>query len=124
MTVDRLGLEMCDNCFTTEIKSFPDETTWNSFDLELTKKLGQGKMKNIKFVNDAQRDKDDGQYIYECSTCGEKWKMKDPDNAFRGYFLKLSTLGRVTTNLNWGQKFWLGLIGLIVIRVIYGLLTN
>jgi hypothetical protein len=115
---------MCDNCFLAEIKSFPDETTWTSFDLELTKKLGQGKMKNIKFVHDGQRDKDDGQYIYECLACGEKWKMKDPDNAFRGYFLKLSTLEKVTTNLNWGQIFWLGLIGLIIIRVIYWLLTN
>ena len=115
---------MCDNCFTAEIKFFPDETSWTSFDLELTKKLGQGKMKNTKFVHDGQRDKDNGQYIYECLACGEKWKMKDPDNAFRGYFLKLSTLERVTTKLNWGQKFWLGLIGLIIIRVIYGLLTN
>ena len=115
---------MCDNCFRTEIKSFPDETSWTSFDLDLTKKLGQGKMKNIKFVHDGRRDKDDGQYIYECLTCGQKWKMKDPDNAFRGYFLKLSTLEKVTTNLNWGQKFWLGLVGLIIMRVIYGLLTN
>lgn len=115
---------MCDNCFMTEIKSFPDEATWNSFDLELTKKLGQGKMKNIKFVNDGQRDKDDGQYIYECLTCGEKWKMKDPDNAFRGYFLKLSTVDKLTTSLTLGQKIGLGFLGLIIIRVIYGLLTN
>jgi hypothetical protein len=94
------------------------------FDLELTKKLGQGKMKNVKFVHDGKIDKDHGQYIYECLTCGEKWKMKDPDNAFRGYFLKLSTLEKVTGHLNWGQKVWLGLIGLIVIIVVYGLLTN
>jgi len=115
---------MCTNCFMAERKSFPDDQTWTSFDLELTKKLGQGKMKNIKFVHDGQRDKDDGQHIYECLTCGEKWKMKDPDNAFRGYFLKLSTFDRVTTKLTIGQKIGLGFIGLIIIRVIYGLLTN
>jgi hypothetical protein len=115
---------MCDNCFRTEIKSFPDETTWISFDLELTKKLGEGKMQNIKFVNDGQRDKDDGQYIYECLSCGETWKMKDPDNAFRGYFLKLSTVDKMTTNLTLGQKIGLGFLGLIIVRVIYGLLTN
>lgn len=83
---------MCENCFMSEIKSFPDETSWTSFDLKLTTKLGQEKMKNTTFEHDEQRDKDDGQYIYECLTCEEKWKMKDPDNTFRGYFLKVSTL--------------------------------
>lgn len=82
---------MCNSCFTAEIKSFPDEKTWTSFDFDLTKKLGQGKMRNFKFINDGQRDKDDGEYIYECLTCREKWKLRDPDHAFRGYFLKLST---------------------------------
>lgn len=115
---------MCDNCFTTERKSFPDAKTWTSFDLELTKKLGEGKMRNIKFVQDGQRDKDDGQYIYECLTCGEKWKLKDPDNAPEGYFLKLSTLDKVTTRLTTWQIIGLGFLGLIVIRVIYELLVN
>lgn len=115
---------MCDNCFTTEIQSFPDAKSWTTFDLELTKKLGQGKIKDVKFVHDGQRDKDDGQYIYECMTCGEKWKLKDPDNAFRGYFLKLSTVDKVVTRLTTGQKIGLGFLGLVIIRVIYGLLTN
>ena len=112
---------MCDDCFKTEIKSFPDETTWNSFDLDLTKKLGEGKMKNIEFINDGQRDKDDGVYIYECLTCGEKWKMKDPSNAFRGYFLKLSMVDKVTKQLSVWQIVF---IGIIVIKVIYDWLTN
>ena len=88
---------MCEDCFTTERKSFPDEKSWTSFDLDLTKKIGQGIMKHLKFVHDGQRGKDDGQDIYECLTCGEKWKMKDPDNAFRGYFLRLSTVDKIVT---------------------------
>lgn len=88
---------MCDNCFISETPSFPDEKTWISFDFELTKKLGQGKMKIIKFVNDRQREKDDGEYIYQCLSCGENWKLRDPDNAFRGYFLKLSTVDKIVT---------------------------
>lgn len=115
---------MCDNCFKSEIQSFPDEKSWITFDLELTKKLGQGKMRDLKFVHDGQRDKDDGQYIYECMTCGEKWKLKDPDNACRGYFLKLSTVDKVATRLTAVQKVGLGFLGFIIIRVIYGLLTN
>ena len=108
---------MCDNCFTSERNSFPDEDAWTSFDLELTKKLGQGMMKNIKFVPEGQRDI----YIYQCLMCGEKWKMKHPDNAFRGYFLKLSMIEKVTTRLSAWQIVF---IGIIVIKVIYGWLTN
>lgn len=115
---------MCENCFITERRSFPDEKAWTSFDLELTKKLGEGKMKNVKFVHDGERDKDDGQYIYECVTCGEKWKMKDPDNVFRGYFLSLSTADKIATTLTTGQKVGLGVLGLIIIRIIYGLFTS
>jgi hypothetical protein len=81
---------MCNNCFTTEINLFPSEKTWISFDLELTKKLSQGKMKFVKSIQDEHIIMG-GYTIYECLSCGEKWKVNEPDNAFRGYFLKLST---------------------------------
>ncbi len=84
-------------------------------------------MKNLKFVQDRWRDKDDGEYVYECLKCGEKWKLRDPDNAFRGYFQKLSTVDKVTTRLTEKQKLIIGLLiipGLILIRVIYWLFTN
>jgi hypothetical protein len=118
---------MCDNCFNTEIKSFPDETTWTSFDLALTQKLGQGKMKAIKFVPDGKRDKDDGEYIYECLVCGERWKLKDPDNAFRGYFLKLSTLDNVKVKLTAKQKLisvMLVILFFVIIRLVYWIVVH
>ncbi len=46
-------------------------------------------MKNVEFKLDGKRDKDDGEYIYECLVCGEKWKLKEPDYSFRGYFLQI-----------------------------------
>lgn len=79
---------MCNNCFEREYNSFPSEEDWLAFDLELTKKLGSNKMKNLEFRRDGKRDKDDGDYIYECLVCKQKWKLKDPDYSFRGYFLK------------------------------------
>jgi hypothetical protein len=79
---------MCNFCFEIEIESFQSEKDWLEFDLLLTKKLGNGIMKNIKFVHDGKRDKDDGEYIYVCLKCGQKWKLRDPDYSFRGYFLK------------------------------------
>ena len=79
---------MCNECFNDEINSFPSEKDWLEFDLNLSKKLGNGKMKNIDFRRDNKRDKDDGEYIYVCQYCQQKWKLKDPDYSFRGYFLK------------------------------------
>jgi hypothetical protein len=79
---------MCDDCFQTEFSSFPSENDWLEFDLELTKKLGANKMENVSFDHDGKRDKDDGQYLYKCLTCGQNWKLRDPDHADRGYFLK------------------------------------
>lgn len=114
---------MCNDCFPAEIKSFPDERSWTSFDLSLTKKLGEGKMKSLKFVHDGH-GKDDGYYIYECLSCKEKWKLEDPDNARRGYFLKLSTVDAIITRLTTWQKVVLGFLILIVGRVIYELLIN
>jgi uncharacterized C2H2 Zn-finger protein len=122
---------MCDNCFTTEIKSFEDRQVWTSFDLELTRKLGQGKVKHIKFIQDRQRDKDDGEDIYQCLTCGEKWKLRNlydyADNKSDRYFLKLSTVERITTRLTERQKLVLGLLIvplLILVNVIYWLWTH
>jgi hypothetical protein len=79
---------MCEKCFKNEYKSFPSEEEWLAFDLELTKKLGQGKVVHVEFIADGVRDKDDGEYIYKCQSCHQKWKLKDPDHAWRGYFLR------------------------------------
>ena len=69
---------MCPNCFENEFKSYPTERDWLEFDFSLTKKLGSNKMRNLEFRPDGQRDKDDGEYIYECMDCRQKWKLKDP----------------------------------------------
>jgi hypothetical protein len=79
---------MCNNCFEREFNSFLSEKEWLDFDLKLTKKLVSNKMKNLEFKREGTRDKDDEEYIYECLTCKQKWKLKDPDYSFRGYFLK------------------------------------
>ena len=72
---------MCNNCFDTEISSFPTENGWIEFDLELTKKLVAKKMRHVKA-------NPDGVNIYECNSCNEIWKLSDPDYSYRGYFLK------------------------------------
>lgn len=80
---------MCNDCFDKEYKSFPSEKEWLDFDMELCKKLGSNKMMNLEFKHDKKRNKDDGEYLYQCLSCKQIWKLKDPDYSFRGYFLKL-----------------------------------
>jgi len=71
---------MCSNCFEKEYSSFDSEKEWLDFDLQLVKKLGSGKMEHINMLN--------GEYQYKCCNCMSKWKLKDPDHGFRGYFIK------------------------------------
>ena len=72
---------MCSNCFEIEYKTFVTEQEWLDFDLQLVKKLGSNKMQHLRDV--------DGEHFYECLSCHEKWKLRDPDHGFRGYFLKV-----------------------------------
>ena len=32
-----------------------------------------------------------GYDIWQCIRCGQKWKMDEPDNAWRGFFLKIES---------------------------------
>lgn len=78
---------MCNNCFEHEINSFPTNEEWLKFDLDLSKKLGKGILKYRDFRADRKRDKDDGEFIYECTFCKQNWKLREPDYSFRGYFI-------------------------------------
>ena len=83
---------MCKDCFTDEVKEFPERNYWEKIDLILSQKLAEGKIIYKEFVNDALRDKDDGKYFYKCTSCGETWKLREPNGNFGGgYFLKEST---------------------------------
>jgi hypothetical protein len=72
---------MCNSCFDKEIKAFESEKEWLEFDFALTQKLSENKMKFMML-------KANGGYIYNCTNCHESWHLKDPDHAFRGYFLR------------------------------------
>ena len=118
---------MCDNCFPTEIDFFKDKADWTSFDNEIKRKREQGQIKYLKLIPDSFRDKDDVEYIYECESCRQKWRVREPWKDKDGYLLRLSTLQHATTNLTINQKLLWGLIItilLIVIDVIYWLWTN
>lgn len=118
---------MCDNCFPTEIDFFKDKTDWTSFDNDVLKKREQGQIKYLKLITDSFRDKDDVEYIYECMTCGQKWRVREPWQDNDGYLLRLSNLEQATKNWTTKQKLLWGLIAIIlwiVIDAIYWLWTH
>lgn len=81
-------MNMCDRCFTNEIKSFVTQADFEEIDLVLTKKITNDKnLKMGKFVVSGLDVM--GYQIYECLVCGQAWKLSAPDNSYRGYFLRL-----------------------------------
>lgn len=82
---------MCDKCFNAELKSFPNQTDFEAFDLVLTKKIANEKsIKMGEFVNQGWKDR--GYQIYECVVCGQRWKLSTPDDSDRGYFLRMKRI--------------------------------
>jgi hypothetical protein len=84
---------MCNDCFQTEFSSFPSESGWLEFDLELTKKLGANKIQPTSLDSDVEPLEGKAPHIYLCLSCGQKWGLRDPDYADRGFFLKYNSVG-------------------------------
>lgn len=109
---------MCQKCFNTEYSSFPSEQDWLDFDLELSEKIiSANGLKQIRFISDGKRDKDDGEYVYQCQSCQTIWKLKDPDYAIRGYFLKVESNNPLLNTSRSGEEtFWrIGILTFIII---------
>lgn len=73
---------MCNDCFESN-RSFETEQEWKDFDEQLTEKLGAGHMQFIEALED------DGEFMYVCSSCDQKWKLKDSDGGVGGYFMRV-----------------------------------
>jgi len=71
---------MCSNCFINEILSFITEDEWLVIDLRISALLSQNKLKHVA------SDKTE-ETLYECQTCKNVWRLRDPDHADRGYLL-------------------------------------
>lgn len=114
---------MCNNCFLTEVTRFGNARQWESFDLELSNKLGQGKLQQIEVVNRLREyGEEESFYVYQCSTCGQKWELEEPGDQRDGHFLMSSTSQQLArTQLSNRQLVVLVLLVVIIyvaIRVI------
>ena len=81
---------MCDNCFEKEISKFNSYKEFDSFDLELTKKVSTDK---LTIIEDSPNERGvfPNYTIYKCQSCLTTWYLSEPDHAWRGFFLKKET---------------------------------
>lgn len=74
---------MCKYCFETEYYEFKSEFEFEKFSKEFDSKI----VKTIQFV---KTENSDARIVnvYKCKYCKQLWWLSDPDNHWRGYFLK------------------------------------
>jgi hypothetical protein len=74
---------MCESCFETEIYKFNSLSEFENFERELFLKD-----KNFCILESSKKTFLDFDVSYQCNKYLEIWYLAEPDNAWRGYFLK------------------------------------
>jgi hypothetical protein len=74
---------MCEKCYTREIRSFPTYEDFDEFYSDFTRKIS-----GLKSVSSDAPIAD----AYECRNCQTIWCLSFPDNSWRGFFLKESSV--------------------------------
>ena len=74
---------MCKACFDKEYYQFDSYSEFEEFNKEFDSKIA----KSIHFVANGKY-RSDSHVVYKCSICNQLWWLSEPDNHWRGYFLK------------------------------------
>ena len=97
---------MCDNCFTTEIHRFDSYRDFDEFEEILRQKIDSNNFTAIWEWGSLNSDDElikstlpHTHSIYKCSSCGEKWALSIPENAWRGYFLTVDEASEEETEI-------------------------
>ena len=75
---------MCKHCFEKEYYGFKSNLEFKDFENEFYKKIA----KSVRFVRTSAQGDIIHPTIYKCDYCQQNWWLSDPDNQWRGYFLK------------------------------------
>ena len=75
---------MCENCFQNGIYKFDSSAAFDQFEKLLDEKIKFG----VFNISTKRQEKNFYNAIYDCKHCSEKWLLSDPDNGWRGYFLR------------------------------------
>ena len=84
---------MCKYCFENEYYEFKSELEFEKFSKEFDSKIA----KTIQFVK-TEDSETRTVSVYKCKYCNQLWWLSDPDNHWRGYFLKEKNAK------NWAKK--------------------
>jgi len=74
---------MCKYCFEKEYFEFKSELEYDNFSKQFDSKI----VKTIQFIKTENSDSRTVS-VYKCKYCKQSWWLSDPDNHWRGYFLK------------------------------------
>lgn len=74
---------MCKACFDREYNKFDSNSELEEFNKEFDSKID----KSVHFVENGKY-RSDSHIVYKCSNCNQVWWLSEPDNHWRGYFLK------------------------------------
>ena len=85
---------MCKTCFDRDFKSFESDDDWEDFKKILIRKhFDDNGFSQVKFVPTDPQNKAKGYHLYECSSCGAKWKLRKQTHEQSGYFVRKDSEG-------------------------------
>jgi len=81
---------MCDKCFNKEFLGFGSNKEFEIFLKDFETKIA----KSVHFVKQ-EYYKTDNHTVYSCENCKTLWWLSDPDNHWRGYFMKADNAKKI-----------------------------
>lgn len=110
---------MCKVCFDKEYNQFDSSSEFEKFNKEFDSKI----VKSVHFVAN-EKFRNDSHIVYKCSVCNQLWWLSEPDNHWRGYFLKEQNAKRnINDNVCKGNVMKYGSI-IILFLVIISLIKS
>lgn len=89
---------MCEFCFDLEIPRFESSVDHEKFDLELSQKVKPLSIKGLIYLGDSGSGFLIGYGTYRCQNCNTEWWYSEPEQAWRGFFLKKENAAIIVTN--------------------------
>ena len=75
---------MCEKCFQQGRSKFESYSEFDDFEKIIDSKIREG----IFTINTENHIDNFHNSIYRCTYCNQNWCLSDPDNSWRGYFLR------------------------------------
>jgi hypothetical protein len=106
---------MCKDCFEKEYYKFNYSEEFDVFLEEFNSKIA----KTVQFVS-TEKYKTNFHGIYKCTSCHEVWWLSEPDNHWRGYFIKNKNARKLvdTDDSKWNLLEFRYLIFVVIVVLI------